>query len=101
MEHALLTLSVSPALEEELVDWFLETRSSGFTTWHAQGVGGNPEEMSLAEQVAGRQRRLIFKLHGPPDTLKACLAKLKKDYPNADIHFWLHPLLDAGNLKTM
>jgi len=99
-DQRLLTLSVKPSMEEELVDWFLCHDYLGFSTWPAYSVGVSPDSMSLSEQVAGQQRRIIFKIHGVETYLNQCMENLAKSYPNADIYFWLHPLIRTGCLKT-
>ena len=54
--------------------------------------------MTIAEQVAGRSRRVMFMLLLPQDTAEAVLASLDIDFKGSGIHYWLVPVIDHGRL---
>ncbi|CCK76066.1 conserved hypothetical protein [Oleispira antarctica RB-8] len=99
MNQALLTLSTAPGFEDELVDWLLVSQISGFSSWVGYGHGADVATLSIAEQVAGRQKRVFFTLEGDSEKLSALIELLSADYPNADVHYWLQPVLMSGRIK--
>ena len=54
--------------------------------------------MTLAEQVAGRSRRVLFMLHLPLSVAEALLAALAEEFRGGDLHYWLVPALKSGRL---
>jgi hypothetical protein len=95
----LLTLIATPELEERLVDWLLEQGHVGFTSAACHGHGVRPDRLSTAEQVAGRQRRVVFWLHVDEDEAAALLAELAASFGAAGLHYWLAPLISAGRIE--
>lgn len=98
--QALLMLMVPLKLEALMVDILLqETAISGFTSNAVNGHGHFTNiQLSVAEQVSGRQRRVQFMVYADLSSLQALLAKLKIEFADADLHFVLQPVLDAGTL---
>ncbi len=95
----LITLTVSPSLEESLVDWLLQfTDHSGFTSHKANGHSSRVEGLDLAEQVAGRKNQIRFQLHIPGEDLPRFMDTLRKDFSGAGIHYWVSPLIDTGHI---
>jgi hypothetical protein len=97
--QCLLVLIVPPTLEEPLVDWLLDCPSlSGFSTTAIHGHGSGQAGLSAIEQVTGRRRRVQFQLHVTWEQAQTILAGLQRDLPEADVHYWLLPLVDSGRL---
>ncbi len=95
----LLSIVVSPSVEDSLVDWLLARGEvTGFTSFPVSGHGSSVHSMSLAEQVAGRQRKILFQTHLPEPQALALVEALKRDFRNCGIHYWLTPLLAGGHL---
>lgn len=64
MSHCLLYLIVAPAAEDAVAEWLLEDEAvSGFSSMPIAGHGSSEASMTLAEQVAGRRRRVMFFTH--------------------------------------
>lgn len=98
-EQSLLMVVASPSVEETLVDWLLEnTDISGFSTHRIDGHGSRQAELSLAEQVVGRQRKVMFHVHGDLPVIEALTGELKDRFRGAGLHYWLTPVLDAGRI---
>ena len=98
--QGLLILIVSPKLEEMLVDMLLQQAAiSGFTTSNVSGHGsshGNGKvQLSLVEQVTGRQQRVQFMLHAALADLQTLIADLKAKFQNTDIHYILMPIAET------
>lgn len=100
MTHCLLYLIVSPAAEDAVAEWLLEDEAvTGFSSTPIAGHGSSEASMTLAEQVAGRRRRVMFFTHLGVDEAEALLGRLRRDFAGADIHYWTTPVSAFGHLK--
>ena len=98
-DQTLLSLVVSPLVEDTLVDWLLaRDEVAGFTSAAVNGHGSSAHAMSLAEQVSGRRRQVLFQLHLPAAQALALVEELKRDFGDSGIHYWLSPVLACGHL---
>jgi hypothetical protein len=98
-EQCLLTIIAAPAVEETLVDWLLEREElSGFSSLPIDGHGSRASDMSLAEQVAGRQRKIMFYVHSECDRVRSVIDDLKHDFSGAGLHYWVMPLTEAARI---
>lgn len=100
MTHCFLYLIVSPAAEDAVAEWLLEDEAvTGFSSTPIAGHGSSEASMTLAEQVAGRRRRVMFFTHLGVDEAEALLGRLRRDFAGADIHYWTTPVSAFGHLK--
>lgn len=99
-EHCLLNLVVSPAVEDTVTDWLL-TRDelSGFSTYPISGHGSSEHAMSLAEQVAGKRKQVLFQLLMPCDPALELLKEIRRDFRGSGMHYWLMPVVESGHLE--
>lgn len=97
-----VTLSFTPALEERVIDWLL-TRDDvpPFTAYAVHAHGAGHEELSVAEQVNGRQRRIEARVELPAAALDSWLAALVASFGGADIRYAVTPVLRAGQLRDL
>jgi len=96
-DQALVVLNVPPSLEEAVVDWLLEHRGrNGFTSRVVHGHSTSHLDLSAAEQVSGRQRRLQFDIQMAGATVKDFLNSAREQYGRADVRYWVLPLFAAG-----
>jgi hypothetical protein len=94
-----LTLNGSRTLEERLVDWLLSRDEvAGFTSYPVQGHAARDDELSLAEQVAGRQRRHEIRVELRSADLDAFIAALVRDHGEADLYWFVVPVVRSGHL---
>ncbi|PHZ86508.1 DUF3240 family protein [Paremcibacter congregatus] len=101
MTLCLLTITTPSAVEDVIVDWFLEQEDIGdFNSMPAFGHGSHEGKMSVAERVTGRSRKTMFQLHLSLPTVERILAKLKKDFAGTEIHYMMSPLMRAGDLTA-
>ena len=99
-QEVLLVLIATPGVEDALVDWLLaRDELSGFTTQRLEGHSAAHQHLSVAEQVAGRKRQVMFHLHAPYRTARALVEALRREFAGAGLHHWLMPVLGAGNLE--
>lgn len=99
-ERVAITVNVPPLYEERLVDWLLDRdAASGFTTYAAYGHGAHHDELSLSEQVSGRQRRVEFRVEIASSALDEFVAGLTASFPKADLYYFVTPVLRSGHLR--
>jgi hypothetical protein len=54
--------------------------------------------MTLAEQVAGRSRRVMFFTHLPVDAAASVLDDLRRAFRGSGLHYWVVPVPSFGHL---
>jgi len=100
MADCLLNMIVPPQVEDALAEWLLERDDvPGFSSVPVAGHGSSEKSMSLAEQVAGRSRRVMFVTHLPSDTAHALLDDLRSAFAGSGLHYWVVPVADFGHLE--
>lgn len=98
-EICLINLVVSPEAESAVTDWLLSLDSvSGFSSHAIAGHGSSEHAMTLAEQVAGKRRQVLFQLHLPCNDARALIELVKTRFAGSGMHFWLQPVLESGHL---
>lgn len=92
----LLVLNLPPALEEDLIDYLLSLDAvSGFTSYHAMGHGEH-DNMSIAEQVSGRRKRLQFELLLEDGEVAERIVAGLGSAVGQDIRYWQQPVGGLG-----
>lgn len=98
--YAKLVLIIAPQLEEELIDLLLEHPAvDGFSACTVYGNGAS-EHMSLAEQVAGRRKRLRFELVLEQAQVATLLTALAGQL-GRDTVYWVEPVSEFGKLREL
>lgn len=94
----LLTLVLPHMLEEEVVDHLLRHPewASGFTISQTEGKGHRVRLAGAAEEVRGRARRVQLQMVLNRDDGRALIAHLKQALPQAQIAYWLSPVIEFG-----
>ncbi len=93
----LLVLNITPELEEDLVDYLLSSAEvSGFTSYPVHGHG-EQHNLSIAEQVSGRRKRLQFEILLAEEQAKNLIAGLT-DQVGRGIHYWQLPVIASGRV---
>jgi hypothetical protein len=97
--QALLIMTISPGLEDALVDWLLERpESPEFNSVPVHGHGSSHQVLSPVEQVTGRQRRIQFQVSLALSQVDTFLDSASLEFGKADVHYWVLPLTAAGAL---
>lgn len=97
--EALVVLNVSPEMENVVVEWLLErVGGAGFTSFPVSGHSTSHDNLSIAEQVSGRQRRHQFNVHIGADVVQGFLSDARDTLGAADVHYWVLPVMQAGRL---
>lgn len=93
--QTLLVLNTKPDLEEDLVDYLLALEGlSGFTSYLVRGHGIH-DNLSVAEQVSGRRKRLQVEIVMNEELVKPLLDGLA-DSVGKDISWWQQPIAASG-----
>lgn len=96
-QEYLVTINVPPILEEAVVDCLLAIESAdGFSSLKVNAHTDKHDNLSLAEQVAGRQEQIRFQMYVPEQQLKVLIEQLKQDFSDSGIHYWVLPVLESG-----
>lgn len=103
--QTLLIMIAPPNLEEVLVDFLLQQKTiAGFTSSKVYGHGTRPgagsAELSMVEQVTGRQQRVQFMLHATLADLHALILLLQTKFGATNLHFILQPMLDIPEFSV-
>lgn len=99
MDQCLLSLIVSPAIENALIDWLLERDDiPGFTSVPINGHGTSTDTLTLSEQVAGHRRQIIFRMCLPETVAQTVLAEVQTSFRGSGMHYWLLPVLASGHI---
>lgn len=97
--ECLLIIVVTPTIEDDMVDWLLNRENlSGFTSTSVNGHSEEHQHLSLAEQVSGRQRQIMFHIHGEETVLSELLTQLQTDFRGSGVHYWMMPVTESGHL---
>ena len=95
----LLVLNTKPELEEDLVDYLMSLPCvHGFTSYPVRGHGHH-DNLSIAEQVSGRRKRLQVELMLDDAEADTVLAGLT-DRVGRDITWWQQTIIASGSLDT-
>jgi len=95
----LVTINVSPSLEEAMVDCLLTFETAqGFSSFPVSAHDHRNQGLSLTEQVTGRQRKIRFPMYIDKDHISALLNKIKADFTGTSLHYWIVPVLEHGEI---
>lgn len=96
-----LNLVCHKSLEERMIDHLLEHPQwvSGFTVDAVDGHSVDEHLPSMLEQVRGRSQRVEIRCVMNRDDAQELLEYLRKQEHNADIAYWVTPVLEFGRLE--
>ncbi len=98
--QVLLSLVISPEVEDAVVDWLLEQEEiSGFTSLQVSGHGASPHSMNISEQVAGRRRQVMIQTYLPDMQAVSLVKGLEEAFAGSGMHYWLTPVITSGHLE--
>lgn len=100
MTDVLLSLTMPDDVAEHVKDLLLSRPDlvRGFTASQAEGRGSVVRLVAPSELVSGHSPRTQIRTLGPEDEMRAVLAMIKAELPNANIFFWLVPVIEMGQL---
>jgi hypothetical protein len=100
MADVLLTLIMPNDVAQHVEDLLLSRPDlvPGFTANLAEGHGSVVPLVEAAELVSGHAPRTVIRTVGPEADKREMLALIKQELPQANIFFWLVPVIDKGRL---
>ena len=100
MADVLLTLIMPDDIAQHVEDLLLSRPdlAPGFTVSAAEGHGSAVALVEDAERVAGHTPRTVIRAVGPEAAMREVLALLKREMPNANVFYWLLPIIEAKHL---
>jgi hypothetical protein len=95
-----LTLVCHQSLEERMVDHLLDHPEwvSGFSVNKIDGHSQKEFLPSMLEQVRGRSQRVEIRSVMNLQDAQALIAHLKKQQANAEVAYWITPVIEYGRL---
>lgn len=98
---ACLRLLLPQSLEEQVIDLLLKHAGpvGSFTATTVDGHGAPGSIASAAEQVRGRAARVQIEIPIAAADADELVAHLRAEMPNADIAWWLMPVLASGDFR--
>jgi len=87
MNEAVLMIITAPNIEELMIDLLLEQPDiSGFTSHIVNAHGAGAIELSMQEQVSGRQQKVQFMVYGTQSALQAFIGLIKAKLESPTAH---------------
>jgi hypothetical protein len=100
-EQALVILNAHPRLDEQIVDWLLQRETEiGFSSFQIRGHSGDHSNLTVTEQVSGRQKRMRFEIVIELERLDRFLDELIEAFAGSDVHYWTTPVLSSRDLNS-
>ena len=100
MADVLLSLTLTDDVAQHVEDLLLSRPDlvRGFTTSRAYGHGTAVALVEAAELVSGRSPRTQIRTVGSEEDMRAVLALVKASLPDANIFYWMVPVIEMGRL---
>jgi len=96
--RVMLVMNVPPELEDDMVDYLLSLDVvSGFTSYNVRGHGEH-SDMSVAEQVAGRRKRVQFETMIFDSDIDKVINNLRQEV-GVGINYWHYTISDMGRTR--
>lgn len=99
-EHNVMLHLILPANQvNDVVDCLLaEKPALFFTVIQTQGYGQPQERLTVREQVAGYQNKMMVQIECSEVLARQLLVNIKQELPTATINYRILPLIEHGQL---
>jgi len=100
MADVLLSLTMPNDVAQHVEDLLLSRPDlvRGFTASIAEGHGSVVPLVEAAELVSGHSPRTQIRTVGSEESMRAVLALIKAELPQANVFYWLVPVIEMGRL---
>lgn len=100
MPDVLLTLVMPEDVAQHVEDLLLGRPDliAGFTATHVDGHGSVVRLVEARELVRGHSPRIQIQSAGAEESMRAALALIKQQLPQANLFYWLQPVIELGRL---
>lgn len=97
-QEYLVTFNLSPRIEEAFVDCLLTFEAEkGFSSFPIRAHDHKNQNLSISEQVTGRQDQIRFQMYIPEQALEELINTLKTEFSGSGIHYWVMPVIEQGS----
>ncbi len=87
--QGVLTLIAPKAIEEDLVDFFLDSEHQhGFTSLKVDGHSSHHADMTLIEQVTGRKQQAKFQILLSESEAREVCKRLEREFAGSGMKYW-------------
>lgn len=98
-ERQLITIIVTPNIEETIVDWLLEKPGvERFVSYQVKSYSKDHSNYSPLERVTGWKRKTAVRVLFPAEQIPEVIKELKQQFANSGIYYRVTPFLDDGIL---
>jgi hypothetical protein len=98
-DRQLLTIVITPDIEDTIVDWLLEQPDiDGVNSYSIKSYNKNHSNYTPIEKVTGWKRKTTLRLILPVDVILDVIAQMKTKFANSGIYYRIAPFLDEGLL---
>jgi hypothetical protein len=96
-EYYLITINARPGMEETIVDFLLTVENEyGFSSYLVSEHGNTNRNLSITEQVDGRQKRIQFQMYVSKNNLAELITRIKAEFSDAGMRYWIVPMIEHG-----
>ncbi|MGD9969627.1 MAG: DUF3240 family protein [Sulfuricurvum sp.] len=98
-ERQLITIIVTPDIEESVVDWLLEhPEIKRFVSYQVKSYNKDYSDYTTLEKVTGWKRKTALRVLFPTEEMPNVIAQMKAKFANSGIYYRITPFLDEGVL---
>jgi hypothetical protein len=95
----LLAILADTGVRSTLIDWLLNySEDMVFSSIPVEWHGIDPTHFNVAEQVTGRQNKLLFHIQTSIGEAHRLCEQLADAFAGAQLRYWIQPVLEAGIL---
>ncbi len=97
-QEYLVTFNISPRIEEAFVDCLLTFEAEqGFSSFPIRAHDHKNQNLSISEQVTGRQDQIRFQMYIPEQALEELINTLKTEFSGSGVNYWVLPVIEQGS----
>jgi len=98
-ERQLLTIIITPNIEDTVVDWLLaRPEIERFNSYQVKSYNKEHSDYSPLERVTGWKRKIAIRVLFPTEIMPEVIQELKSVFANSGIYYRVTPFLDEGVL---
>lgn len=96
-ERQLITIIVTPNIEDTVVDWLLEKPGiDRFVSYQVKSYNKDHADYSPLERVTGWKRKTALRVLFPTEHMPEVIQELKSKFANSGIYYRITPFLEDG-----
>lgn len=98
-ERQLITIIVSPNIEDTILDWFLaQPNLERFVSYEVKSYNKEHLDYSILEKVTGWKRKTAFRVVFPREEIPRVITEMKRHFANSGIYYEVTPFFEEGVL---